>query len=68
MHLKLFVLCIFIDTVLIHPFQTQSHAYVWISIVYMAELYIHYSKEIESNENGIIENDNERLVEKDSDL
>lgn len=68
MHLKLFVLCILIDTILIHPFQAQSHAFVWISIVYMAELYIHSSKEVESNGNDIIENDNERLVEKNSDL
>ncbi len=44
LYLKLFVLCIFIDTVLIHPFQTQYFALVWISVVYMSELYINSSK------------------------
>lgn len=49
LHLKLFILCIFIDTVLIHPFQNQSHAFVWISVIYMAELCIYSSPMIERN-------------------
>lgn len=37
LYLKMFILCTFIDSILIFPFQSQSHALVWISVVYLSE-------------------------------
>lgn len=40
LYLKLFVLCICLDSILIHPFQRQSHMIVWTLAIYIAEIYI----------------------------